>query len=335
MGELAFRKIQYGLENPAAHGTAVAATDVFPGKIVVPVDRKIVFPELTTGRRARSQAGIVNQIHVDGFTMSLDPGIFQMLPLLFSCGIKGAITPVEQTPDQDDYLWDFTHSLTATNAPDSATVEFGDDTQAYEIEYAMARSYKIAGNLGEDAPVTVEAELFGKQISTASFTGSLAPVAYEYMHANMSKLWIDSTWATLGTTQKTGLLQGFSVEIQTGVHPKFHAAGVKTMTSHGQGYLDCVATLTLEGNSDADAIWDDFRAGTKRAIRLQVLGSQIGSGDPYSLEIDMFGQFESVIPLSSEKSGNNLHAAIFHCLDDNQATPHNFAVKVTTKSNSV
>lgn len=333
MGEVVFRKIQHGKET--TKGTAVAATRMFPfGTIKVPADRKPDFKDNALGRRARAQKGWVKQIAVDGITLTQEPMCFQSLPWIFSLGLKGNVSGAEQTTDQDDYLWDFTPSLTATNAPDSGTIEYGDDTQAYEIEYVMWRSIKIDGTLGEDGFVKLEVEGFGKQISTSTFT-ALSPAAVEAAVANMVKIYIDPTWAALGTTQKTGLLQAFSIEILNGYHPKFHAAGVKTMTGHGEGYIDAMVTLTFEGGAEADAQWDAFRAGTQQAIRIEILGSQIGTGDPYSLIVDLFGEYEEVIPLASEKEGNSLHTAIFHALDDGQATPHMLAVKVTTNNNAV
>jgi hypothetical protein len=333
MGERAFTKTQYGKE--VTRGTAVVATKIWPGTITVPVDRQPVFPEIASGRRARAQAGVINQLLVDGFTLAADPCPFQALPFIFSMGLKGGVTASETTPSQADYLWDHTPSLTAANALNAFTIEFGDDTQAYEIEYSLARSIKIAGKMGENSGVSVEAECFGRQITTTTFTASLAPLAYEFMTANLTKVWIDSTWATLGTTQKTGLLQDFSVEILTGLHPKFLGEGTKYFNTHGEGFIDAMATFTLEGAAAADAIFDAFQAGTKQAIRLQTIGSQIGTGSTYALTINMFGQWESVIPISGEKNGNNLHAAVFHILDDNAATPHSIGVTVTTNGNAV
>lgn len=336
MAEYVFRKTQYGKENPAAHGTAVAATRLFTGQISVPVDRKPQFAELMTGRRARAQEGTVHQIHVDGLTLSMEQGVFQMLPMIFSMALKGAITAAEQTTGQADYLWDFTPSLTASNAPDSMTIEYGDDVEQYEIEYVMCKRVTLKGSVGDDAPVNVEAECFGKQITVSDFTGSIAVPTVDLMSANMVKIYIDDTWANLGTTEVTDLLQEFSIEILTGLHAKFHAEGVKTMTGHGEGYIDAMLTLTYEGSSAADTQFDLFRAGTARAIRIEILGDQIGTGDPHSCVIDVFGEYESVIPLGGEKNGNNLHTAIFHALDDNTgATPHMLAVKVTTDRNAV
>lgn len=334
MGELVFRKGQYGKE--VTRGTAVVATKVWPGIVTVPSDRKFVFPELTTGRRARAQAGVVNQVAVDGMALKMDQGVFQVLPMLLSMAVKGGVTASEVTSGQADYAWDFTPSLTAANAQNAYTVEFGDDTQAYEVEYVMANSLKFGASLGENAGVSVEATCFGKQISPVTYTASLAPLAYEYMVANMTKIYIDPAWASLGSTEVTGLLQEWSWELLTGLHPKFHAAGVKTMTSHGEGFFDVMATLTLEGGTAADGLWDAFRLGTPKAVRIEVIGNQIGTGTTHKLTLDTYGMFEEIVPLGGERAGNNLHTAVFHAIDDNTgATPHMFACKVTTDQNAV
>lgn len=333
MGELVFRKIQYGKES--TRGTAVPATGVWPGTIKVPADRKPKFPAETLGIRARAQRSVVNQIGLDGINLTMDDAIFQKLPILFLCALKGGVTALEQTTGQDDYLWDFTPSLSASNAPNSMTLEYGDDVQAFEMEYAMIKRLVISGRIGADEPVKVEAELFAKQITPTTFTASLSAIKGEAMIANLTKLYIDSSWANLGNTQKTDLLREYSIEIQTGLHPKFFANGAKTMSSHGEGYLDLMATLTFEGNAAADGYYDDFLAGTEHSIRLLIEGGQIGSGENHSLTVDMFGSFEEVIPLDSAEDGNNLHAAVFHAHSDRQSTPHLFAVKVITDQNTV
>jgi hypothetical protein len=335
MGEVVFRKIQYGLEAATAHGTAVAATKMFGGQIKVPPDRKILFPEERLGLRTRSQRSVNHQILADGITLGMEEAVFQKVPFFLSMGLKGGVTAAEATPAQGDYLWDFSHSLTASNTPDSTTIEFGDDTQAYEIEHCMARRYRFAGKVGQDAPVTFEADVFGKQISTCAFTNSLAVAVDTPMSANMAKFYIDALFANAGTTEKTSLLREWSIEIVTGVHPKFFAGGGKVMSSYGEGFLDCLATFTFEGNSEADTIWDLFNAQTARAIRLAVNGPQIGTGTTHSLIVDMFGSFEEVIPLGGEDEGNSLHTAIFHTHSNGLSTPKHFAVKCTTTTSSI
>jgi len=333
MGELMFRKIQYGKEG--TRGTAVPATAMWPGIVSVPADRKPKYPEEVLGLRSRSQRSVIHQILADGLTLSMEDGIFQKLPILGLVTLKGGVSGVEQTVDQADYLWDVTPSLTAANAPDTMTLEYGDDTQAYEIEYVMGKSLKFSGKIGADEPVKVEAGLFGKQITPTTFTAALTPTNGEAMIANLAKLFIDSTWATLGSTQKTDLLREFSVEILTGNHPKFYANGSKLMSGYGEGFLDCLVALTFEGNAAADGYFDGFQAGTNYAIQLLIEGTQIGTGEKHTLELDFFGDFEEAIPLASEQDGNNLHTLMFHTFSDGQATPHQFAMKVITNQNTV
>jgi hypothetical protein len=314
----------------------VAATKAWPGKITVPADRKPVFPEESLGLRARAQRAVIYQLLVDGMKLNLEHGVFQKLPFLFSIGLKGGVTPVEQTTDQDDYLWDFTPSLSASNTPKSGTIEFGDDTQAYEVECCMAKSIKISGVIGDNAPVKIEADLFGKQITPTTFTSSLAVAQDEAMIANLTKLFIDDASDGFGGTQVTDLLREYSVEILTGLHPKFFANGQKTFNGHGEGFIDVMATFTFEGNSGADAQFDLFQAGSSRAIRLLIEGSQIGSGENHSLKLDMWGTWEEIIPLGNEKEGNNLHTAVFHCHTEPEVTPaFKLGVNVITNVSAV
>lgn len=330
MGEKVFRKVQFGLEADATPGTAVLATSMFLGTANVPVDRKPVYPEDTLGLRSRANRSVIYQIGVDKFTLKVEHGYFQALPFLLSTLLKEC-TPTETTPSQSDYLWAYTPSLTAANDPRTATIEVGDDTQAYEIEYCMGKSLKIEGKLGENAPVSLEQEFFGKQVTPTTFTVLSLPSGVEEMAANTAQIFIDSAWANLGGTEKTSLLREFSVEILTGNHPKYHG-GELTMTGHGEGALDCMITFTFEGNSDADVLFDSFQAQTTKAIRLAVTGGQIGTGTNHGLIVDAFGTFEEVIPLGSEKDGDNLHTAVFHSINDGSG--HQFAVSVTTNKSA-
>lgn len=339
IGERVFSMVQYGKEVKTTHGTAVPATGIFPGIIRVPKDRNWTFPEENLGLRSKSQRAVNYQLLCDGISLSMKDSIFQKLPLLLSMVLKGDIAATETTPDQDDYLWDFTPSLTASNTPDSCTLEFGDNTQAYEVEYCIGKSIKFSGNLGADEAVNVEVpDIFGRQITKATFTPSLALSAGEAIIANKTKFYLDATWANLGTTEKTGLLRKWSVEIKTGNHPNFQASGGnKYFTNHSEGYLECLWALTFEGNSDAVSVFDLEQAGTPKALRLSVAGAAIGTGGPHSLIIDGYGNFEEVIPLGEEADGNDLYTAIFRTIYDGVASPnqHQFGVKVTTNVNAI
>lgn len=309
-GEVLLRKNQYGKET--TKGTGVAATKRWLGTVAMPTDRKIQYPEDVLGLRAKAARAVNYQILADPIRLNAEHGYFQALPMLFSCFMKGGLTANPVTPTKTDYLWDFTPSLTGDNTQDSITLECGDDTQAYEMEYVLFRRIGISGQIGQDAPVKIEAEGFGKQVTPTTFTSSINVLAVEPMVANLAQLYIDSTWAGLGGTKKSSLLREFSVELLNGCHPKFYG-DAKTMSSHGYGAFEALVQLVLEGNSDADTIFDAYRAQTEYALRLQINGSTIvDTTSTHYLKMDFWGTFESVEPMAQEADGNSLHVATFH-----------------------
>ena len=88
-------------------------------------------------------------------------------------------------------------------------------------------------------------------------------------------------------------------------------------------------TLTLEGNANADALFDYYQAGTKIALGLKVSGALIGTGVAHSLAVNLWGMFEHVTALSEEVGGNNLHKALFHAMYDPTGA-HGIEAKVIT-----
>lgn len=310
MGSQAFTKLQFGKE--AAHGTAVAADTIIVGGKwpSVPADRNVRRPEENLGLRAASMRSWIGQ-YLYSNTLTLNDGYFQVVPILASLGVKGNVTPVDG--GAGDNTWTFTPSLTATNAPDSGTFEFGDDTQAYEVEYCMVERLKFSGAISQSAdasPIAIEADLFGRQISTASFTGGIAYPNTEPMNAKLTRFYLDPSWAAVGSTEKTGTLREWSVEILTGLHPKMHGDQYNYFDVHAEGAFGVRCEFTFEGNSTADAIWDDYRAQTFRVAELSVSGAAIGTGAAHNLTIAVGGTFEDVIPIASSDRDNNLHTAV-------------------------
>jgi hypothetical protein len=318
MGERSLSKYQWGIET--TRGTAVAATRVAGAEVKpVPADRVWEFVRLANGRRAGAQAKRNDQYLVKD-TLTFPQAYFQLWPMIGQCSLDGTITPAEQTPSQADYLWDIVPSMTAANDPDTFTLELGDDVQAYEIEYCMIDRIKYSfaiGSGGEAVPVALEVGYFGRQVTPTTFTGALAlPTGLELMNGKLARLYLDTTWAGIGGTEQTSLLRGAEVEIMIGNHPKPLGSANKYFTTHGEGDIDVLVTLDLEGNASADAIFDLYQAGTERALRLDINGGQIAAGVNHRHRLDVYGAFELVQPLSNNIGGNNIHRAIFHGKED-------------------
>lgn len=308
MGSEFFNKVQYGVENPAARGTPVVCTDMFIGQMpAVKTDRVPVFPKEHFGVRADSMRNVIHQ-YLYTNTLASEHGAFQHLPLLGSA-LKGAVEAAEQTPDQDDYLWAQTPSLTAANAPDSFTLRFGDDVQAWVAEYAMFERIRMSCQIAQGAdasPVNLEADFFARQLATTTFTAGLTPPVLEPLNGKLARLYVDATWAAVGSTELTNLLRNFDIEITTGVHPKFAGSAAKTFNQHAEGVIGVTATFDLEGGSSVNTLLGIQQAGTFKVARLEITGSQIGTGDSHTFQLDIGGAFEDAQAIASSENGDNI-----------------------------
>jgi len=265
------------------------------------------------------------------------PLYYQALPVIHQCSLDGTITPVEQNGGQSDYRWVIGPSFTAANDPDTITLTQGDDTQTFETEYVMFNNLKMAWTIAPDgsaSPVTGEFGYFGRQMTPNTKTaGQALHSGLEIMNGKLTRLFLDTTWAGVGGTEITSTLRGAEIEIRTGNEPKFFGSANKYFDSHGEGVIGATVTLTLEGNSSADAIYDLYQAGTEQALRIQVNGSQIGSGTTYKYQMDLFGYFQEVVPLGENVGSNNLHQALFIGKEDSSG--NFYTCDIVTNHNTV
>lgn len=334
MGNSFFTVVQYGGE--ATRGTAVAATKIWPGKApkVLSDSKPAFISEQLNVRTDVRRVNIYEKLYQDSLTA--EHGTFQQLLFPLSCGLKGSVTASEQTSGQADYLWDFTPSLTASNSPESATIELGDDSQYWESEFCMFDKLSLSGNIsqdGGDAPVSVEAGFFGRQLSTTTKTGALSLPSGEFMNAKLARLYLDTAWSGVGGTELANLLRGFQLEILTGLHPDFTGSANKYFNNYKEGLISVMLTVTLEGGSTANSLLALQQAGTFRVARLAINGSQIGSGNTHSAVFDVGGYFEQVTPIDSEDRSDNLATFVLRGAYDTTGAKM-LQAKVTTNTNA-
>lgn len=331
MGTAALRKIQYGKET--VKGTAVPATKMLPATLgPIKPDSQPTFPRESAGIKADAVRAYVTGLLVQD-TIKLDTAYYQALPFLFSCGLKGGVIPTEQTVGKGDFLWDFTPSLTASNSPDSATIERGDDTMMVETEYCMFNGITISGDIdqeGKNSACAIEADFFGRQNSTASFTALGPQAKLTEINAKLTRMYIDADWAGVGITEVPNTLRGFDIAISTGLHPKFFGSGNRHFDSHGEGPIGVMASFIFEGNSAMQAIWDAHKAAALQVVRLKVTGPLVAVGaKPFELVLDIGGAWDAITMLSGESNGNDLWAATLHGYAD-LATSKMLQVQVTS-----
>lgn len=318
MAENAFSVLQAGLET--VNGTAVPAdTILLATHPEITSDRTNEIIEENIGVRAKGVRAREGDVIGVSDTLTFDNAYYQILPLLFSCGMKGGITPTLQTSGQGDYLWAFGPSMTASNSIDSMTLELGDDVDYIEREYVMFEGYRIQFDIPQErgsAPVSVEGQYFSRQNTKTTKTAALTIPATENIVSKNFRFYRDTSWAGIGGTEIANILRGADIQLFTGVHAKWFGGADKTFDLHGEGLIDFTANFILEGNAAADDIYDLAQASTKSFVRLEVIGSQIGTGVFHKLSLDLGGVWTDPVKIAGHDRGNNLFRATLFGVHD-------------------
>lgn len=283
-GELWRSVFQIGKESVA--GTTVAAT------------RKMYFSEgsrlsreraarphrFMTGSRDNVRAFTLGPTVVGG-TLQMSLSASEIIELLLM-GIKGGVTPTGAGAAK---LWAFTPGT----ALDSATVEWDDGARAWEAGGCLVNKLKFSGNVKDENKV--EAEIFGQNMATAALTGALAERVPDFIEGWETKLYIDAFGGTAGSTQVTGTLINWDVEIDNQLGRKYFAANTKDAGAITIGEIGIKAKLTFEASAAAAATeFSNWDGATKRLVRLDFGNNEvISGGDKKFVTIDIPGAWDA------------------------------------------
>jgi hypothetical protein len=335
MGSKAYRFIQYGKETPATHGTHVAATKILLGTLPLPRDIEPTRIEENIGVRAKASRNAIYQKRIQGWPLTIDESYYQALPMLFSMCVKGAVTAALGKTGQSDYTWDFTPGLTKATEPDpdSFTIEIGDDKRSFEVGYVMASSLKFSGQIGANQAVKISADLFGDYVEPdiTKTAGLTLPTVVPIM-ANNTRFYADTAWSGKGVSNLDGIIRSWELEIIGGAVQDFGGNAIYP-TEHHMTYVDWKLALQLEDNDDADDFYDWYRAQTAMALRIKVPGPQIGTGDTYNLQFDLWGAPSAAEPMGAENEGQHMLPITFDSLYDTTGAA-TLGISVTTNSNA-
>jgi|GEM_PF-4108052 len=268
---VALEAVQYGTESTP--GTIVAADTVIElegggGSYAPNIERVPV--EDRHGVLAITRDLVIVRGSALSYTHMLD---YQQLGIALNCGLD-ADGPGSGPPY--DRVW--TPSLTVPHAIDTASFEvsFTDGSTRHleaEMGYAVCTGFAVEGGDSEAAKFTAEWMARAEQAST--YTASQTPIAREEIAGGSFGLFVDSSWANLGNTQKTGLIKKFKYSVQTGVRPRM-AMDARTNLDYG-GILRSAPGVQLEieywFNGDAATEYAAWKAGTLRFMSLEAAGA--------------------------------------------------------------
>jgi hypothetical protein len=288
VGNIGLYKVQAGKETTP--GTAVAATAIWHSFKLRPVigDREIVQPEEDRGSLAAFHRGYTVRQLADLGALEANELSYEDAPYLFLMALKGAVTSTQPDPTNAATvrLHTFTPSLSSANTPDTWTVEWGEDTQAWESEYCFLRNLKLTG--AANSPIKASGALVGRQNATCSFTGALsarsmvAPAV-----SNMAKVYFDDAGGTMGNTQLSAAVLDWEWDLGDHFVPVNTQDGNLYFTMVTEQRLKPKLTLTAYLTTAVKTlITTKYAAGTAQLVRLDCLGSLIATTFYTRIRID-------------------------------------------------
>lgn len=294
--ELILRKNQAGFET--TRGTAVAATRKVYAVIEPSYEKSLAFFTDTSGTYSARRRKTYGRERVS--FSATDLATFEDLAWWMQLAIKGGVTGVSDANTTPGYTYTFEPSETSDDLK-SMTLEFGESGNVYESDQVMCNSWTLRGDPDSDSePAWMwEAELLGRTITTSSYTGSINDRTTEPIIARGTKLYVDTAYGSLGSTQLTGHLISWSVTGNNAIHFKAFAEDETAMAANkvGRGERTYDFEFTMEFDSDTTpAGFKDYRDGDEMFIRLLREGTVIDSvaNTKKSLQIDMAGFISSI-----------------------------------------
>jgi Phage tail tube protein len=310
-GTQIFTYVNFGKET--VRGTPVAPTRQFYSDgtgVLTPEWGQNFHESENTGRRYRTRR-VTRMTEDVSLAVKTSSGVgYDDLVIPFS-QIKGGATGVGGAADK---TWTFTPSATAANSPESYSVDVGDDIQNWRCQYAMAQSFKITAGLGD--VTQLEMDMFAQRaIKTAKATPAInAAIKIP------GDLWTIKFAATIaglaGASIQTNFLQGFELEVLTGLQWRHYMDGNLYGAQHVETDIAWTLKLTVESTALAvSEFYDKAVADTMDFIRLRAQGPVLG-GTFYSAQIDMPVLYEEPEIISAEDNGVNIYTVTAHGSDD-------------------
>jgi hypothetical protein len=216
--------------------------------------------------------------------------------------LKGGVTGTGASADK---TWTFTPSWTAANNPEAWSIDVGDDTQNWRIQYGMVQRFRLAAGIGD--LTSLEMEGFGQR----AVKGAKAAPAANSGIKIPGDLWtvkFAANIAGLGAASvQTAFLTAFDLEVMTGLRWRHYLDGNLYGGQHQE--TDIAATLNMTVESTALAVsqfYDKAVAGTMDFLRLKATGPSLGSSN-YSAQIDMPVLYEVPRIIAQDDDGVNLY----------------------------
>lgn len=289
-GGFQFNKIQMGRESTA--GTAVAATTIWRGDFAMLRDertRNIVTEQVGVNMNGERS---YDTWLLGRLSMPATPLTFEQLPHLLEAGI-GTVSP----SGADPYVYAYSIPTgTSLNTLKTYTIEGYNtvaDADMQEMAHCYVESISLSASAGE--AWTMAAEWVGAQLSNTTPTSLTTQVAVQEALLARTSLFIDATGGTIGSTQKSGVLMGADLTINTGVAyvPVGDGNLYYSALKFTPPSIEFSLTFELEDDSGTSLVDIERAIYASDAVRLIRLDID-GSDSDRQVRVDMAAKYDSV-----------------------------------------
>lgn len=315
-GIKALNKIQLGRESTA--GDAVAATTIWRGPAIMPLDdRKQIMPDENVGISSKI-ARQYTPMYLASLEFQETEATFEQLPHILEAGLNTA----SATQDGAGTGYTYTYNLPSGDAGTLKhyTIEGGDNKTAEEMEYAFVKDFTLSGKYGE--AWFMSANWIARQSAVSSFTGALSIPTVDEVLFQKTKLYIDDSTGTIGTTQIVNSLLEATIKIETGWKAQHTADGNLYFSYPEFTGLKGSIEMTLLHNTTTAAERVKWRSDTPRQIKLIALGDALTTPGVFAtktLDMRFAGIYTKFSPPNDEDEGSNVYKVTFELAYDSTA----------------
>jgi len=279
----ALRRLQLGKETTP--GTVAQATVAIPASWEQDEQVNVGKLKGVTGYRiAPANGPIVGR----GFGLAVETELTAeeiLWPLLTGLA---SVTPSGSGPA---YTWTFApslggHAQVATATAECIKTDGAANHYVAIVPYCFTTKFSIEWNATDLA--ALKWEMAGRARQNGAPTASINPYASrEPLVGGLAKVYLDSSWASLGTTQLSGVVRSGTLEVNTGLVPVQTVDGRADLdfAKHSSGELSASLELVLELDAVGSAQYQRYRDNGTAFIRVRFDGTNIG-GQPRYVQVD-------------------------------------------------
>ena len=215
---------------------------------------------------------VYDKAYLARLSMPATPLTFEQAPHLLEAGVK-TVSPTGAGPYTYSYAMPTGNMVNTvkTYTIEAYNVQVAGDYR--EMDYSLVEEFTFEANAGEAWQMS--ANWFGRGPRTGTPTSLSTLQAVEEALLTRTKIYIDASGGTIGTTQKSGVLMGASMKVKTGLVTVPVGDGTLYFAGHKFVKPEITFSLTfeLEDGGVVAAERAAYEAKSTRLLRLTCDGS--------------------------------------------------------------